>query len=183
MEGACGQASVVSNSSSRESFVGLAGASGAAFDWDHRTIGVDKNMMSNNSTTSSNSSLPQQLQAMTEHVTSTSQSSTPSLTSAMPTSFPSALIVSNNPLPILPSAGIAVSAVPANNTVPEFLYQLTKMLTGGHNEIIEWSNGKALRMQHCNHRSESTFLTLQMLCVVPSHQAELRCIVHTNWRV
>lgn len=33
-------------------------------------------------------------------------------------------------------------AVAVNNTVPEFLYQLTKMLTHDNKEIIEWSNGK-----------------------------------------
>jgi len=32
---------------------------------------------------------------------------------------------------------------PANtNTVPEFLYQLTKMLTDNNKEVIEWANGK-----------------------------------------
>lgn len=29
-----------------------------------------------------------------------------------------------------------------NNTVAEFLYQLTKMLTDNNKEVIEWSNGK-----------------------------------------
>lgn len=152
------QASVVSNSSSRESLVGLAGANSSAFDWDHQTIGIDPNIMSNNSTTSSNNCQPQQAQAMVELVTSASQRSTPSLTSAMPPSFPSALLVSKNPLPILPSAGIAVPAAPVNNTVPEFLYQLTKMLTGGHNEIIEWSNGKAVLQLLLKHPSESHHL-------------------------
>lgn len=55
----------------------------------------------------------------------------------------SRLIMSHATLPILPSSGLAVSSTPNNhNTVPEFLYQLTKMLTGGHNDIIEWSNGR-----------------------------------------
>lgn len=30
---------------------------------------------------------------------------------------------------------------PSNTTIPEFLYQLTKMLTDDNREIIEWSNG------------------------------------------
>jgi hypothetical protein len=182
MEGAYGQASVVSNSSSRESFVGLAGSNSSTFDWDHQTTsGLDQNIMSNNITNSSNNGQPQQAQAMTEHVTSTSQRSTPSLTSSMPTSFPSTLVVSNNPLPILPSAGIAVPTAPANTTVPEFLYQLTKMLTGGHNEIIEWSNCKSVLQQLLKQPSEPPSLTI--LCSPPSHQAELRYTVHTNWRV
>lgn len=33
-------------------------------------------------------------------------------------------------------------ATAVNNTVPEFLYQLTKMLTHDNREIIEWSNGE-----------------------------------------
>ena len=32
-------------------------------------------------------------------------------------------------------------AVTVNNTVPEFLYQLTRMLSEDNREIIEWSNG------------------------------------------
>ena len=34
------------------------------------------------------------------------------------------------------------TSIAANNSVPEFLYQLTKMLTDDHRDIIEWSNGK-----------------------------------------
>ena len=30
---------------------------------------------------------------------------------------------------------------PAGGAVPEFLYQLTKMLTDNNREVIEWSNG------------------------------------------
>jgi hypothetical protein len=41
-----------------------------------------------------------------------------------------------------PSTGVVVSAAPTSNTVPEFLYQLTKMLTENNRDIIEWSNGK-----------------------------------------
>merc|ERR1712232_1075128 len=34
------------------------------------------------------------------------------------------------------------SVASANNTVAEFLYQLTKMLTDDNREVIEWANGK-----------------------------------------
>ena len=35
-----------------------------------------------------------------------------------------------------------VSSTPISTTVPEFLYQLTKMLTDNNKEVIEWANGK-----------------------------------------
>ena len=35
----------------------------------------------------------------------------------------------------------STSSLPNTNTVPEFLYQLTKMLTDNNRDIIEWSNG------------------------------------------
>ena len=48
-----------------------------------------------------------------------------------------------NHLHITPSPNVVVPAtMPTTNTVPEFLYQLTKMLTDNNREIIEWSNGK-----------------------------------------
>lgn len=34
------------------------------------------------------------------------------------------------------------AAVLINNSVPEFLYQLTKMLTDKNTDVIEWANGK-----------------------------------------
>lgn len=43
-------------------------------------------------------------------------------------------------------AGVLVASTPNTNTVPEFLYQLTKMLTDNNRDIIEWSNG-TLRSQ------------------------------------
>ena len=36
---------------------------------------------------------------------------------------------------------------PAPNSVPEFLYQLTKMLTDDNSQYIEWANGKWLTLQ------------------------------------
>ena len=37
---------------------------------------------------------------------------------------------------------MALSVAAGNNTVPEFLYQLTKMLTENNRDCIEWSNGE-----------------------------------------
>ena len=45
-------------------------------------------------------------------------------------------------LQITSSTGVLVASTPNTNTVPEFLYQLTKMLTDNNRDIIEWSNGK-----------------------------------------
>jgi hypothetical protein len=39
-----------------------------------------------------------------------------------------------------------IQSVPTTNAVPEFLYQLTKMLTDNNREIIEWSNGKFINV-------------------------------------
>ena len=124
------QATIVSNSSSRDSFAGLPGAHhhDGSSDWEPASIHHHNNDHNN---------IPNTTQPSVTNPSPTS--------STMPTNFPSSLIVSKSPLPILPSAGLAVPSAPANNTVPEFLYQLTKMLTGGHNDIIEWSNGKTCR--------------------------------------
>ena len=57
------------------------------------------------------------------------------------------LVARPNDLSITPSpgasSGVVVPTMPTTNTVPEFLYQLTKMLTDNNREIIEWSNGKS----------------------------------------
>lgn len=45
-------------------------------------------------------------------------------------------------LHISPAIGVIAPSMTATNTVPEFLYQLTKMLTDNNREVIEWSNGK-----------------------------------------
>lgn len=44
--------------------------------------------------------------------------------------------------PVLAPSAPAATPAPANNTVAEFLYQLTKMLTDDNREVIEWSNSK-----------------------------------------
>eukprot|EP00980_Cylindrotheca_fusiformis_P028437 scaffold22599_cov139-Cylindrotheca_fusiformis.AAC.28 len=41
-----------------------------------------------------------------------------------------------------PSTGVVIPSVSSPNAVPEFLYQLTKMLTDNNRDIIEWSNGE-----------------------------------------
>jgi hypothetical protein len=43
------------------------------------------------------------------------------------------------------------SAAPAlnSNSVPEFLYQLTKMLTENNNDVIEWSHGTTIQTFCC----------------------------------
>jgi hypothetical protein len=59
-------------------------------------------------------------------------------------------LFNTNPLPTVetmtPNTNIVtdetVAQIVSNNSVPEFLYQLTKMLTDDHRDIIEWSNGK-----------------------------------------
>jgi hypothetical protein len=47
-------------------------------------------------------------------------------------------------VPIMPSiqSATATALQTSNNTVAEFLYQLTKMLTDNNKETIEWTNGK-----------------------------------------
>lgn len=49
-----------------------------------------------------------------------------------------------------------VAQIVTNNSVPEFLYQLTKMLTDDHRDVIEWSNGKI--EVHNPHKLESDIL-------------------------
>lgn len=62
-------------------------------------------------------------------------------------------------LQISPSTGVVVTSnVGSNNTntVPEFLYQLTKMLTDDNRDIIEWSNAKI--EVHSPHKLETHVL-------------------------
>lgn len=62
------------------------------------------------------------------------------------------------PTPVMSSATVSdiETSIAANNSVPEFLYQLTKMLTDDHRDIIEWSNGKI--EVHNPHKLESDIL-------------------------
>lgn len=52
--------------------------------------------------------------------------------------------------------GETESPIVGNTNVPEFLYQLIKMLTDNHREVIEWSNGKI--EVHNPHKLESDVL-------------------------
>jgi hypothetical protein len=63
---------------------------------------------------------------------------------ANPSTSSISLVPRPNQLHISPSTGVMVpSSVPSTNTVPEFLYQLTKMLTENNRDVIEWSNGES----------------------------------------
>lgn len=67
---------------------------------------------------------------------------TPSGSNQLPPSSIS-LVPRASQLHLTPSTGVVVpSALPTTNTVPEFLYQLTKMLSDHNRDVIEWSNGK-----------------------------------------
>lgn len=46
--------------------------------------------------------------------------------------------------PVNPFSEETDSPIVGNTNVPEFLYQLIKMLTDNHREVIEWSNGKLM---------------------------------------
>jgi hypothetical protein len=57
-----------------------------------------------------------------------------------------------NQMPMYPtsrSAAVALAGTgtAGGNSIPEFLYQLTKMLTDDNREIIEWSKGTSLEWQ------------------------------------
>ena len=57
---------------------------------------------------------------------------------------PSAPLVTRGPTPAAAApaeTGLVAGDSVASNSVPEFLYQLTRMLTDDNKKIIEWSNG------------------------------------------
>lgn len=60
--------------------------------------------------------------------------------------FPSSISLVHNPLRS-PATGVVIPSVASSNAVPEFLYQLTKMLTDNNRDIIEWSSGKPTACQ------------------------------------
>jgi len=64
--------------------------------------------------------------------------------------------VVNPPVTTATISDEAVAQIVSNTSVPEFLYQLTKMLTDDHRDIIEWSNSKI--EVHNPHRLESEVL-------------------------
>ena len=79
-----------------------------------------------------------------------------------------------NQLHASPRNGVIVpSSGPNTSTAPEFLYQLTKMLTDNNRDIIEWSNGEPFierapvteiilfnALTHHNFQARSKFITL-----------------------
>lgn len=81
----------------------------------------------------------------------------PSVAQTLDTGAPSAISLAGTvTMQISPSTGVLVSGTPNTNTVPEFLYQLTKMLTDNNRDIIEWSNGKI--EVHSPHKLETHVL-------------------------
>ena len=80
----------------------------------------------------------------TPSLTSVNYSSwaTPSSGSLEQMSSSVTLMARSNQLHITPSTGVVVPEMQITNTVPEFLYQLTRMLTDNNRDVIEWSNGK-----------------------------------------
>jgi len=49
--------------------------------------------------------------------------------------------------PLLTSSVLLAGSPQAGGSVPEFLYQLTKMLTDDNRDIIEWSDGRSFRRE------------------------------------
>jgi hypothetical protein len=94
---------------------------------------------------------------LTEGTSSTSNNSTILNTH---TQFDGSMIpqvpVANPPATTATISDEAVAQIVSNTSVPEFLYQLTKMLTDDHRDIIEWSNSKI--EVHNPHRLESEVL-------------------------
>jgi len=103
--------------------------------------------ISTNSTTAhtvSTSSFP-----LIQNYAAVSKLPIPSLTTST-----ASLVVSNPLTTIVTDETIA--EIVSNTSVPEFLYQLTKMLTDDHRDIIEWSSGRI--EVHNPHRLESEVL-------------------------
>lgn len=58
---------------------------------------------------------------------------------------------------VVASAAVGPATIALNGSVPEFLFQLMKMLTDDNREIIEWSNGRI--EVHSPLRLETTVLS------------------------
>ena len=98
--------------------------------------------------------------------------------SAAPLSFTSIMLPSNHlGIPVLPSGTpLTMPGTAGNNSIPEFLYQLTKMLTDNNRHIIEWTNGTSVlslpdRKRFSLNISPHNFT---------SFQARLKFIVHID---
>jgi hypothetical protein len=63
--------------------------------------------------------------------------------STLPGGYLPAMLPPMSQIPILQTqtTGVMAPGAAASNSIPEFLYQLTKMLSGDNRGIIEWSNG------------------------------------------
>lgn len=61
----------------------------------------------------------------------------------------------------------------SSNSIPEFLYQLTKMLTDDNRDIIEWTKGRMAGILGAVRELANRILT-------PSFQARSRSTTHTN---
>ena len=82
------------------------------------------------------------------------------------------------PVPIIsrPAASVpAPASVSNNNTVAEFIFQLTKMLTDDNKDVIEWSNGNFPAWFVWNARLLTS--TSPVYVVV---QVKLMCMIHTS---
>jgi len=92
----------------------------------------------NHGAESQNASRPQQYQGVISPPASAAMPSTTSL------SLPTMMLPSNHlGVPVLPSGTpLSMPGTAGNNSIPEFLYQLTKMLTDNNRHIIEWTNGE-----------------------------------------
>ena len=64
------------------------------------------------------------------------------LPGSVPGLVPSMMLPPNAQAAALPTTtGVPMTGSAPNHSIPEFLYQLTKMLTDDNKAIIEWSNG------------------------------------------
>jgi hypothetical protein len=68
----------------------------------------------------------------------------PVASSSSSSMVPTGMLLSAPSVPSVPPVAVQAPApaAPNSNTVAEFLFQLSKMLTDDNSEVIEWSNGK-----------------------------------------
>ncbi len=93
----------------------------------------------------------------------------PSVTSSTSLSAPPTMQITS-------STGVLVASTPNTNTVPEFLYQLTKMLTDNNRDIIEWSNGKFWYEQGDRHMDIAGLFSLLLLRFLHLHPRSFRIV-------
>eukprot|EP00977_Amphora_coffeiformis_P000897 scaffold190_cov171-Amphora_coffeaeformis.AAC.22 len=109
----------------------------------------------------------------------------PSASAAMPSAtsitLPSMMLSSNHlGIPVLPSGTpLTMPGTAGNNSIPEFLYQLTKMLTDNNRHIIEWTNGE---YYVCNTPINSAPPHNISHPVFTFKQEKSKCTVPIDWR-